>query len=245
MTYEKVRKGNPLELTVDQHFHTAHAIAKFYGTDNNVEVMDITTGEILKRNKRAKIFCAKRNWDERAEKGYMAQIESQFHSQIDCLRSYMDRDHAAISRYLALWRLRHNFHLNRLTDAPLFGFDVENLTKEQQEILEKKGIGYVNECAEIPSRQITGIQIQIGIDQLMQTLGDIKWGALESRGCQFLSSDCYPELCLIPISPNIVLAANLADQVLTESEVAIINRYSVRSASNFYFGSNLDKCPIA
>lgn len=245
MTFEHVRKGNPLQLTVDQHFHSAHAIAKFYNHENNVEVLEIRTGRILKRNKRAKIFCAKRNWDERAEKGYMAQIESSFHHQIDNLNSLQERDHIAISRYLALWRLRHKFHLARSSDAPLFGIEGERLTREQKEILEKNGIGYVNENAGIPARQLTGTQIQIGVDQLMQTLECIEWGLLESRNGHFLCADCYHELCFIPVSPNFAFAGNLSDQVLTDNEVSVVNNQSANSASEFYFGSYLKKCPIA
>lgn len=245
MTYERVRKGNPLQLVVDQHFHTAHAIAKFYNSENSVEILKISTGEILKRNKRSKIFCAKRNWDERSEKGYMSQIESDFHHQIDDIQTYKNRDHAAISKYLALWRLRHKFHLDRLIDAPLFGVEGEQLTKEQQEILEKKGFGYVNEQAEIPARQLTGAQIQIGIYQIMQAFGDIRWGLLQSKSGHFLCSDCYHKLCFIPISPTIAFAGNLPDRVLSDNEIAIANYHSVNSASEFYFGSYLEKCPIA
>mgnify|MGYP003624806418 CR=1 FL=1 len=245
MTYEKVRKGNPLQLTVEQHFHTAHAIAKFYNADGKVEVKEIGAEEIVKRHKRARIFITKRNWDERAEKGYMAQIEAQFHNQIDYLDLGRPRDHAAISQYLALWRLRHKFHLERSLDAPLFGIDDENLTKEQQEILEKKSIGYVNERAEIPARQLTGAQIQIGVDQLMQTLGNVKWGLLRSRSSQFLCADCYHEFCFIPVSPTVALAGNLPDQELTDTEVSIANQHSVSSANQFYFGRCLEKCPIA
>ena len=76
MTFERTRKGNPLELAIDQHFHTAHSIAKFYNHKFKVDVFEVSTGKILERNKRAKIFCAKRNWDERAERGYMVNIES-------------------------------------------------------------------------------------------------------------------------------------------------------------------------
>jgi hypothetical protein len=245
MTYEKVRKRNPLQLTVEQHFHTAHAITKFYNTSGKVEVKDISTGEVLKRHKRDKIFSTKRNWDERAEKGYMVQIEADFHNQIDSLNLGGPRDDAAISKYLALWRLRHKFHLERSSDAPLFGIDGEHLTMEQQEMLEKKGIGYINERAEIPARQLTGMQIQIGVDQIMQTLGSIKWGLLHSRNSQFLCADCYPRFLFIPVSPTLALAGNLPDQELTDTEVSIANHHSVNSASQFYFGSCLEKCPIA
>ncbi|GGN30266.1 hypothetical protein IBG28_18150 [Marinomonas arctica] len=244
MTYERVRKGNPLQLTIDQHFHSAHAISKFYNNEDVVEIMNIGYGKISKKSKNGMLYT-KRNWDERAEKGYMYQIESDFHQQIDNIKSYELRDHEAISRYLALWRLRHQFHIERLSDAPLCGIEGENYTKEEQERMESMGLGYVNEKAEIPARQLTGGQIQLGIDQLMQALHSIKWGVLKSNDAHFLCADCYHKLGFIPVSPTIALAANLPDQTLSDDEVAIINRQSVESASKFYFGSNLGKCPIA
>lgn len=240
-----MRKGNPLELTVDQHFHTAHSIAKFYNNKRKVEVFEISSREILERKKCAKIFCAKRNWDERAEKGYMSNIEFYFHSQIDFLVPANKREHIAISKYFCLWRLRHKFHLERLSDAPLAGIEGEILTKEQKEVLEKNRFGYVNERAEIPARQLTGGQIQIGLDQLMQTFRNIEWGLIEARKGHFLCADAYHELCFIPISPKFAFAGNLPDQVLTFDEVALANRQSIDSSTEFYFAKNMAKCPIA
>ncbi|MGL1930424.1 MAG: hypothetical protein OCC45_01545 [Desulfotalea sp.] len=234
-----------MELAVDQHFHTAHSIAKFYNHQLKVEVFEVSSGKILERNKRAKIFCAMRNWDERAEKGYMVNIESDFHSQIDCLVPINKRDHIAISRYFCLWRLRHKFHLERLSDAPLEGIEGEVLTKEQQEVLEKMWVGYVNARAEIPARQLTGGQIQIGVDQLMQTFQKIEWGLVEARRGHFLCADAYHELCFIPISPKLAFAGNLPDQVLAFDEVALANRQSIASSTEFYFAKNMEKCPIA
>ena len=91
MPYEPTNKGNPQQLTVEQHFHTAHAISKFYNEAGKVQVKLLANQEVFERHKRAKLFCTKRTWDERAEKGYMATIEKEFHNQIDavriCLRS--------------------------------------------------------------------------------------------------------------------------------------------------------------
>lgn len=175
----------------------------------------------------------------------MSNIESNFHSQIDCLVPANKRDHIAISKYFCLWILRHKFHLERLSDAPLAGIEGEILTKEQQEVLEKKWIGYVNDRAEMPARQLTGGQIQIGIVQLMQTFRDIKWGIIEAREGHFLYADAYHELCFIPISPKFAFAGNLPDKRLTLDEVALANRQSIDSSTEFYLAKNMAKCPIA
>ncbi|EIQ1514432.1 hypothetical protein LUR59_004626 [Vibrio parahaemolyticus] len=245
MEYEKPRKGNPLGITLEQHFHSAHSIGKFYNHKESVEVHEISTCLTFSRKKRAKIFCTKRNWDERAEHGYMANIEHDFHDQIDNLGTETERDHKAISRYFNLWRLRHQMHLNRLSNAKLHGISGEELTKEQQETLEVMHVGYVNSDGEIPARQLTGGQIQLGIDQLMLEFKDTRWGLLQAKKGHFLCADSYHELCIMPISPKFAFAANLPDQILTYAEVATVNKQSIESAKEFYFAKSLKKCPIA
>ena len=74
--YERPTRRNPQQLAVDKHFHTAHAIAKFCDIDDKVEVKFIDSGEVGRRHKRAKVFCTKRTWDQRAETGYMVSIEN-------------------------------------------------------------------------------------------------------------------------------------------------------------------------
>ncbi|HCG9067654.1 TPA: hypothetical protein NJ631_000736 [Vibrio parahaemolyticus] len=245
MDYERPRKKNPLGITIEQHFHTAHSISKFCNRTQNVEVFEKSTGSTFLRKKKAKIFCTKRNWDERAEHGYMANIERAFHDQIDKLRSDKQRDHGAISKYFLLWNLRHQAHLNRLSNAKLKGIPADNLSKEQQEILEVRNVGFVNSEGEMPARQVTGHLIQQGIFKLMKNFEGVKWGLLQVKKGQFLCADSYHELCLIPISPKFAFAAHMPDRIINYDELASINRKSVLSAKEFYFGKNLKECPIA
>ncbi|RSD31093.1 hypothetical protein [Vibrio pectenicida] len=245
MKYERPRKKNPLGITIEQHFHSAHSIGKFHDHNESVEIFKISTSSTFPRRKRSKIFCTKRNWDERAEHGYMANIEHDFHAQIDNLGTAAERDHSAISRYFNLWRLRHQAHLNRLSNAQLNGISGEDLTKEQQENLEVMHVGYVNSDGEIPARQLTGSQIQLGIDQLMLEFKNTRWGLLQAKKGHFLCADSYHELCIIPVSPKFVFAANLPDKLLTYKEVAAVNKQSIESAKDFYFAKSLKRCPIA
>ncbi|MEZ8609368.1 hypothetical protein AB4562_14355 [Vibrio sp. 10N.222.54.A1] len=245
MEYERPRKRNPLGITIEQHFHTAHSIGKFYNHTDNVEVFEKSTSLTFPRNKRAKIFCTKRNWDERAERGYMVDIEHGYHEQIDNLGISKERNHHAISKYFVLWRLRHQAHLNRLSNAKLSGVPGLRLTKEQQEIIEVKRAGFVNSEGEIPARQLTGHLIQSGIDQHMLDFKDVKWGLLQASKGQFLCADSYHDLFLMPISPKFAFAANTPDSFLNYSDVAAVNKQSIESAKEFYFARSLKKCPIA
>ncbi|MEH6494088.1 hypothetical protein, partial [Halopseudomonas sp.] len=143
MPYEPTIKKNPRQLTIEQHFHTAHAISLFYDLDDKVEVMELSSSTIFKRHKRAKIFCTKRTWDQRAETGYMASIEDAFHKEIDNIKSFPERNHEAISKYCLLWRQRHYHHLNNSADVALDEISGSDLTKEQEEILESKNYSFV------------------------------------------------------------------------------------------------------
>ena len=244
MTFEKVSKGNPEQLVMDQHFHTAHSIAKFYNNQNKVQVKILSSSEVVLRDKRAKIFCAKRNWDERAERGYMTTIEHAFHDEIDSIQTFAKRNHKAISEYFLLWKFRHEYHLNRIDDEKLNGITSSELTKEQQERLEKNTIGYIKEDGYVPARQMTGLHIQMSIMQLMHEFENVQWGLLQATKGHFLSADSYQNLRLIPISPKFAFVADWQDQFVSYKEVAQINKQSVESAVEFYFGKDLTKCPI-
>ncbi|EGR0102463.1 hypothetical protein LH716_004226 [Vibrio vulnificus] len=243
MDYERTRKKNPLGITINQHFHSAHSISKFCNRDKKVEVFNKETSSILTRKKDAMIFCAKRNWDERAEHGYMADIEKAFHNQIDNIRT--KRDHQAISKYYLLWQLRYQVHINRLPNLKLDGIPPDYLTKEQQEILEKRNVGFVNSDGEMPARQATGILIQRNISELMKRFTNTEWGLLHAKEGHFLCADSYQNLCFIPVGPKFAFAAGLSDKLVDIEELALINKESVLSAKEFYFAKDLKKCPIA
>lgn len=245
MTYEPVRRGNPLQLTVNQHVHSRYAIEKFYDDDNTVEMYLVKTAKRFRTSSKNGLFCALRSWDERSEKGYMAAIETEFNDQIDLLSSHPTRKHHAISKYFLLWQIRHEYHCERLSDGLLKGIEGEFLTKTEQEILEKKGIGYVNENAEIPSRQITGTQIQIRLDHQMHDLWNVQWGLVEAKEGEFICADAYQKLLFLPIRPNLAFVGNHSDQCISREQVVNINRQSVSSATRFYFARDFEKCPLA
>lgn len=165
MSFEPTLRKNPMQLTVDQHFHTAHAISLFYDSDGKVEVKDVFSNEVFKRHKRAKIFCTKRTWDQRAETGYIVFIEKSFHDEIDHIGSFSDRNHEAISKYCLLWRLRHKYHFINPQDVVLNEVSGSGLTKEEEEIIESKHGSFVREGGVVASRFSSGFQIQNSLNQ--------------------------------------------------------------------------------
>ncbi|MCD9478125.1 hypothetical protein [Photobacterium phosphoreum] len=245
MSFEKPQKGNPHQFVIQQHFHTAHCIGKFNGGDEKVEVKFIETGVIERKGKRSKVFCAKRNWDEKAEKGLMGDIEKDFHEEINNIKSFENRNHDAISKYFLLWRIRHHFYTSPMSDATLNGIPDSGLTKEQEEVLESKGAMYVREGGEVPARFMTGIQVLIQLDRQWPSVESMQWGLFEAREGEFLVADCYQDLTFMPISPKFAFCASYKDQIISKSDVAEINKQSISKSSSFYFARDLDKCPVA
>lgn len=244
MPYEPTSKKNPRQLTIEQHYHTAHAIAKFYDHNNMVEVKIISTGEIVRRNKRAKIFCTKRTWDQRAERGYMVPIETAFHQEIDSIKPFNERNHEVISRYCLLWRLRHDFHLSENNDTTLDSISGSGLTKEQEEIVESKNGSFVRDGGMVPVRFSSGLKIQISLDRDWHTCSHFKWGLIESTEGEFIVADGYGNFAFIPISPKLAFWAGKTDQKINRQQLAEINNYSIGQAKEYYFARKLSECPI-
>jgi len=245
MPYEPTMKRNPRELTVDQHLHTAHAISKFYDHDGKVEVKMLRTGEVVKRHKRAKIFCTKRTWDQRAEIGYMLSIEKAFHDEIDNIKTFSERNHDALSRYHLLWRLRHYFHQYDCKDLGLKGITGSGLTKAQEEIVESKGGGFFRDKGVVASRLASGLEIQNSLDRYWHNYEGIKWGLVQTEEGEFVVADACHQLPFMPVSPNTAFLAGAEDHTVSRVAVCHLNSKSIAASHEYYFARELSACPIA
>lgn len=245
MPFEQPRKGNPFQFVIQQHFHTAHSIEKFYDDDGYVEVHFLNSEKTEKRHKRAKVFCTKRNWDQKAETGLMAEIEEDFHNETDNIKPYTSRNHQAISKYFLLWHIRHNFHISPIDDAVLNGISGSRLTKVQEEIMESKGAMYVRDEGVVPARFVTGIRILMQLDQQWPSIENFKWGLLTANEGEFIVADCYKDLTFMPISPTLAFCAGCKDLTIDKENVANANKQSIEKASEFYFARKLTECPVA
>jgi len=245
MSFEPPQKGNPHQFVIRQHVHTAHAIAKFYGDDQRVDVMELESGSLRRCQKRDAIFCARRVWDQRAEKGYMSHIEDEFHNQIDEVKSFENRNHEAITNYLILWNLRHYYHLNGKDNLKLNGVSGLNHTKDEQENMESKGMPYVNVDSEVPSRFNVSLSIMKYLDQRSAAFGYLKWGLFRALEGEFLVADGYDGLKLLPISPKLAFVAGCEDCDLGRRQVEWVNKISVDCAKEFYFARDFSACPGA
>jgi hypothetical protein len=239
--FEPTQKGNPYQITKNQHCHTAYCIGLF---ENNgfVQVKRLATNDVIKCKRDNQIFCAKRVWDERAEKGYMAKIENDFHREVDNADLGVNRNHTVISMYHLLWYIRYHFYVNPLSDANLVGEFGSGITKDQSEVVEGKWGAFVRKNGELPSRFLTSLKIQQLIDMNVETYSAINWGLLKATEGEFLVSDCYRGVCFMPITPKLAFYANEKDQEITRDDLAALNNLSKGQAFNFYFGKDLTAC---
>ncbi|MDP8611814.1 hypothetical protein [Serratia marcescens] len=248
--FRRVQKRNPHQLVVDQHIHAAHCIKKFAGEKGLVDVFDKSISQWVQRKPDAAIFCAKRAWDQRAEKGYMHGFETDFFQVIDNINTPIsDRNHAAISRYFHLWRLRGESRDNEKKDWQLNGVSGDSLTIDEQEIIESKHATFVLEGGSLPHHFAKGIEIQIMLDKICHLMEPITWGLWTASRGEFLVADYYPGdsdglVPFIPVSPRHVFFGNAPDRSLRVQEVRELNRVSVTSSKNYYFCRSLDKCPL-
>lgn len=243
MVYEKVQKGNPYQLTIKQHFHTAHAISKFYDINEKVDVFIKSRHEIKKLHKRNRDFYVKRCWDEKAEKGFMAKIEAKFHNEIDALKALEDRNHDAITEYGFLWGLRFHYQSKTHEDKALIGIPGTTLEKDTQELLEKRYIGFARDDSTVPYRQENGLLIHRQCLDLMKKNKGIKWGVVTTKDAELIVPDDYL-FGVIPVSPNKAFIANSNDMLLSDSEVGKLNAKLFNHAKNYFFCRDISNCPL-
>lgn len=244
MVFEKPEKGNPHKFVIKQHFHTAHSIAKFHDVDSKLDVFIKDSSETLRRHSRSSIFYAKRNWDEKSEKGLMANIEQLFHQEINEIKPFDLRNHSAISEYFMLWKIRYDFHISRMDDAVLNGISGSGLTNEQEENLEIRGCSFVRYGGVVPARFVTGIQIHMQLDINRPGMQNMKWGLLEAKDGEFIVADSYSDLAFFPITPTLAFCAGSQDMQLDKAGVTNANKQSIEKSRVFYFARDLTKCPI-
>jgi len=74
VSYPEPLPGNPREFTIDQHVFPVESLSRFTDQGGLLMVRRNDPQRVLKLRPTNVMFCAKRAWDERTEKGLMKQI---------------------------------------------------------------------------------------------------------------------------------------------------------------------------
>lgn len=249
MKAQRPQRGNPRRLTYWQHVLPVRSIARFASQDGKVAVKDRRAKQEFRLSPSDKFFCAQRSWDQRAEAGFMKEIEDEFQAlaeEIIAGRRLIDAQVSRIvTRFFALWCLRFHFRHNPMPDHPIVGIVPENLSKDQEEMLEHNWISFVGQNQNMPGRFATGIQIQTSIFKSEKDFQNAVWGVATAAKGEFVIPDTFGNLAIVPLTPRISLIWNSKNVELSDVGVANVNLLAVQSARDYYIARDFVMCPIS
>lgn len=245
---EKPRPGNPNSLTIKQHVFPLKTMKQFT-QGGRLSVRLITRHVVIRAKPDNELFCACRAWDERAEVGYMKQIEDAFQAVVapiigKKIGAIASEHKSIIDRMYALWYMRSRYRDLQEQEIPLNGIVGDLLTKEQEENLEKNGYIFARKGGTMPARQLNGIQLQMRIDDYARQLaaGVSRWGIISAQSGEFIVTD-VPLYTILPLSPHLALVASSPDGMITEQNLAEINRAAIAASQEYFFARDFSKCP--
>lgn len=247
---ERTRPRNPNSLTVNQHVFPSKSIERFTNQSGNVSVHDLRRVKIFPTKSRNAIFCASRAWDERVETGYMRRIEAEFQKIVDPIvdgkvGTVAPEHKPAIDRMHALWHMRSRYRALDLQEIELKGNVGSNLTKEQEENLEKNGYMFARKGGTMPARQLNGFALQLRIDHYVRDLATsvTRWGIISAQSGDFIVPD-VPSHGIIPLTPRLALVQSAPDGMITEQNVAEINQAMRATSQDYFFARDVSSCPF-
>jgi hypothetical protein len=244
----KPQAGNPHKLTFWQHVFPAKSLERFAGPDGKVAVKHCQADKEFKLAPDNELFCAQRRWDQRAEAGYMKDIENQFQSLgdeiITGLRTIDDEQSRIVTRFFALWRLRFHHKHAPLPDHFIKGVVEEHLSEDQEELLESKWVGYFSADQMMPGRIVAGIQIQTNIQAIDAHLRGNRWGVVTADKGEFIVPDTFGVMTVVPVTPTICLVCAREDMEISNAEVSKINRLAMRYRQDYCVARDFTQCPL-
>lgn len=249
MKKERPQKGNPYGLTINQHIFPAASIKRFSGVKGNVEVKRVGAKQSFTAKSDNKIFCGEFVWDHGSESGFMKNIEDRFQNLVgsfinDCRERFSSDENKIVTEMYALCCVRFMRKRTPILGQKLNGVKPENLTIDEQEILEKKGCSYVDSNSIVSSRQMTGMQIRFDIDRICKQMTNVNWGVLSAEIGEFIVPDNFTKHAYFPLNPTMVLAANQTNRSIGFEEVERINRNAIESSDTYFFARELSACPL-
>lgn len=247
MKYKKTQKGNPHKLTVQQHCFPRRSITRFADSSGTVQVHVIKAKKTVSLMSEDSIFCARRTWDERAESGFMKEIEDAYQDFADeiangnVMRRLTHKEWQIVTDMYSLWNTRWHRKNKPIVDQKISGVldPTRNVSMDEQEFLEKYHITPIRPDASIDGRHLAGVKIQQNIDPVREKMTSVHWGILKSRLCEFVVPDNSSSRIFLPVTPEICLANTQGYHTVVAAEVSRINAESMRSSSEYYFARDL------
>lgn len=244
MKYEKPLPGNPNRLTIRQHVIPVRSLERFAGDDGCVQVRSVKASNILTLRPANEFFTLARVWDQRAEAGWMKQIEDRFQALADNILSgrfeFIVDDHAwTVAHFFSLWYWRSRQAPQTETEFRFEGLTGTNLTLEEEERLEKKHVLFTRAGGRAPSRFLTGIRLQGRVDQYAHQIKGWTWGVIQAQAGEFLMPD-VPSHGFVPLTPKVALAANHPNCTVLKSNLKEINIAFLAYTWRYFVARNIE-----
>ncbi|WP_236176099.1 hypothetical protein [Pseudomonas qingdaonensis] len=248
MKFEKPQTGNPHRLTVNQHVFPKSCISRFCNSDGVVQLFSRKLGRVIELAPGNDFFCVKRMWDQSAEAGIGKRAEDRFVRLARGIISGSVKtvgvfEKAIVEEFFSLWRTRHKFKVEGLPDIKLEGLSGDQLTKDEQEILESKHVSFMLEGV-MPGRFAASIHLFGFHQQFAINNHQMQWGIVRAGQGEFIVPDCFQDMMVIPLTPTIAIAADQSDSVLTIDEVATVNQLALTRVTDYFFARNFSRCPV-
>jgi hypothetical protein len=246
--HEKPQRKNRHLLTVNQHVFPFASIARFADAEGRVSLHDLIRSAERRPKPHDDIFCAKRAWDQRAER-YMSKIEDKFQilasKVIEGVVSEIgEAENEVFNRFYALWYFR-----TRRRNLPEQEIGLDGVTgggglnRDQEENLEIQGYTFVRD-GKFLGRHINGIQLQVLINGYANKWRDEhKWGIIRAETGEFVVPD-VPTRSMIPLTPHLCLISGGVSGTILESNVAEINRLVRAASQEYFFARDFASCPF-
>ena len=250
MKPEKPQKGNPYQLTVSQHCFPKRSIDRF-AADGLVDTHIVRYERTVRMKSSADLFCVSWVWDQRAEASFMKEIEDAYQDLGDMIADgtvvkIPSHEHKVVSDMYALWNLRWHWSTQPIEDQRLEGVVAvqRQLSTDEQEELEKKGITAIRPDLTISGRHVTSIRIQQDLFDARKHMRNVRWGILRSTRYEFIVPDNSLSRLMLPVTPQICLIAREGYGIADKYTLIEINTKSIKDSNTYYFARDLSKCPM-
>ena len=194
---KKPQKGNPHELTLKQHCFPRRSIERFANQDGIVHVWLKEQGKSIPARPEDQVFCARWVWDQRAEDGFMREVEDAYEALAEeivqgrIVRRLRPGENNAVTEMYALWLVRSKWRGSPLEDQPLenvIGLAHE-FSQDEREGLEKIGVAVVGPDFKLKGRHIASGVAQLDFFRLRSGLKQQRWAVLKTVGTEFVVPD--------------------------------------------------------
>ena len=156
------QKGNPHGLTVKQHCFPRRSIERFANPEGIVNVWLNDQAKSIPVRPEDRIFCAHWVWDQRAESGFMREVEGAYQALAEeiaqgrVVRRLRPEENDVVTEMYSLWWIRSKWRFRPLDDQPLKGVIglQHEFSRDERERLEKSGVSVVRPDLKLEGRHV-------------------------------------------------------------------------------------------